>query len=140
MGRLAVALGCLGVVLAACIPLSPPAPPDVAATAGAPFALRIGQSARIAAPAVRVTLEAVAPAGECPPRTTCTAVSPPSVQVSLARDGSAPERLVLLLPGPESKEARFEGGSIRVVSVAPFPITKEDAAGGRHTVTLVVQP
>src|SRR5438270_666142 len=53
VSRLAVALGCVGAFLVACTTLSPPVQPDLTATAGAPFALRVGQSARIAAPALR---------------------------------------------------------------------------------------
>src|SRR5262245_51916623 len=83
--RLAVALGCGIALVAGC---SAP-PPSVAATVGVPFALGVGQSAILAAPALRVTLEAVAPAGECPPRTTCTQVSPPSAQVLVSGDGRA---------------------------------------------------
>jgi len=105
---------------------------------GVPFALHVGQSAALAA-GVRITLTALTPQGKCPGgHTECVEVSPPQAEVDVQASGAKPEHVVLLLPGTKSLVQAVGNWSVRIVDVAPFPFTAEDASRGRASATLLV--
>lgn len=105
---------------------------------GMPFPLHPGQSASLG-PDVRVTLTAVQPAGSCPGgHLECVEVAPPQAHVEFAAPPAASKQLVLPLLGRTSPPQAVGAWSLRVVDVAPFPFTHDDAAAARVTVTLLL--
>lgn len=136
----AIFLICAFTVLFGCTKsVQAPPQPDLAATPGVPFSLKVGQSAVLAALPLRLTLLSVTAAGKCPGgHVECVEVSPPTATVEIRGNAGNPARLDFPLFGSASPVQQAAGHAVRLLDASPYPILEADVAARRHTITLVV--
>ena len=126
-------------------------PPELAVDLGKEFTLAPGQIATLAASNLTVQLVGVSNDGRCPKEIECAASLPVYFSLKVQKDGAEPATFDLqtftdqdgIAPQMEfegiQNRAEYEDYLIQVVSVLPYPLTREDKIDpGDYRVTLVV--
>ena len=106
-----IGLGCAGRAAA-----------GASAELGEPFALRVGESARIEAEGIEVGVEAVVADSRCAQGVQCVWEGDAEVRVWLRVGAGAREEAVLHTAARERRAARLHGYALRLVRLDPAPV------------------
>lgn len=93
------------------------------AALGESFTLKVGESARIEAAALRIGFEDVPTDSRCPRGVECVWEGDATVRVRAQRASRAGERLELHTSAREQTSVVYEGYEIRLLQLAPYPVS-----------------
>jgi hypothetical protein len=100
------------------------------------FSLRVGQSSRIEAESLAIGVEAVSSDSRCPKGETCIWEGDATVRIWVQRAATAKETRELHTASSKSTAAEYEGWSIRLVALTPYPLTGRTITQANYVVTL----
>ena len=83
--------------------------------------LTVGQSVKVPATDVKVTLEEVLEDSRCPTGTTCIWAGDATVSITIASANNGPWKFTLHTNGQSAQEAQHDGVLVRLMDVAPYP-------------------
>jgi len=108
------------------------------ATLGESFTLKAGESARIEAEALQIRFEDVPTDSRCPRGVQCVWEGDATVRVRARKASRAGERLELHTSAREQTSVAYEGYEIRLLQLAPYPVSGETIGQGDYEATLEV--
>jgi hypothetical protein len=103
---------------------------------GKAFSLKVGQSSRVEAESLAIGFEAVSSDSRCPKGETCIWEGDATVRIWVQRAATAKEPRELHTASSKSAAAEYEGWSIRLVALAPYPLTGRTITQADYVVTL----
>lgn len=111
-------------------PSATPSPPSDSAEfkLGEAFSLALNQEKQAAAEAIRIKFVAVPADSRCPSGVNCIWAGEVKVKLALRKNQqAAEEKEILLSGGSESAQINWEGYTIELLEVAPYPKFQEDS-------------
>jgi hypothetical protein len=114
-----------------------PSEPQRAAL-GESFTLKAGESARIEAEALEVRFEGVPADSRCPKDVDCVWEGDATVRVRLQVGSRPGERLELHTSARERTSVAYDGYEIRLLQLAPYPVSGRTIEQGDYAATLEV--
>lgn len=144
MKRIVAALATLMLVVMSGAACGPPAAttdsPEAGLKMGDPFQLGLGQTARIESDDLTVEFTGLAEDSRCPSDVVCVWEGQVTIVVRVSRGGEVVGefRLTSRAGQDELAVADFDGYTIRLIAVEPYPVSTEAIVLSNYTATLVV--
>jgi hypothetical protein len=108
------------------------------AALGESFTLKAGESAQIEAEALQIGFEDVPTDSRCPTDVQCVWEGDATVRVTAQKASRAGERLELHTSASEQTSVLYEGYGIRLLQLAPYPVSGRTIEQADYEVTLEV--
>jgi hypothetical protein len=108
-------------------------------TQGGPIVLAPGDSRRIPDTDLTISFESVVEDSRCPTGVTCIREGDAAVLLRLEKPGSPPSAPTLHTSGPSAGEIVYDGVTIKLVDVKPYPAADRKPRPDEYRVTLLIR-